>query len=53
MCESEQIDMLTTSDGIPNAEIYEMMAKARLEATIRQIPDEKTVEELVEFNNNL
>ena len=41
------------SRGIPNEEIYEMMAKARLEATIRQIPDEKTVEELVEFNNNL
>lgn len=41
------------SRGIPNEEIYEMMAKARLEATIRQIPDEKTVEDLVEFNNNL
>lgn len=41
------------SRGIPNEVIYEMMAKARLEATIRQIPDEKTVEDLVEFNNNL
>ena len=41
------------SRGIPNEEIYEMMAKARLEATIRQIPDEKLSEELVEFNNNL
>ena len=41
------------SRGIPNEEIYEMMAKARLEATIRQIPDEKFCEELVEFNNSL
>lgn len=41
------------SRGIPNEAIYEMMAKARLEATIRQIPDEKLCEELVEFNNNL
>ena len=41
------------SRGIPNEEIYEMMAKARLEATIRKIPDEKFSEELVEFNNNL
>ena len=41
------------SRGIPNEEIYEMMAKARLEAIIRQIPDEKTREELIEFNNNL
>lgn len=41
------------SRGIPNEVIYEMMAKARLEATIRQIPDQKMVEELVDFNNNL
>ncbi len=41
------------SRGIPNEEIYEMMAKARLEATIRKIPDEKFCEELVEYNNNL
>ena len=41
------------SRGIPNEVIYEMMAKARLEATIRQIPDEKLCEELVDFNNSL
>lgn len=41
------------SRGIPNEEIYEMMAKARLEAIIRQIPDETFCEELVDFNNNL
>ena len=41
------------SRGIPNEVIYEMMAKARLEATIRQIPDQSMVDDLVDFNNNL
>lgn len=50
---SDDLIFYLESRGIPHEDIYEMMAKARLEATIRQIPDAKTVEELVEYNNNL
>ncbi len=38
------------SRGIAYDDIYEMMAKAKLEAIFRQIPDASVVEELTEYN---
>lgn len=37
------------SRGLNREEIYEMMAKARIDATVRMIPDEKTKQEINEF----
>ena len=37
------------SRGLDREEIYEMMAKARIDATVRMIPDEKTKEDINEF----
>ena len=47
---SDEILFYCESRGIPADEIYEMMAKARLESIFSQIPDEKTVDELREYN---
>lgn len=49
----EELLFYMESRGIKEEDIYEMMAKARLEAVIKLIPDEATVEELVNYNNGV
>lgn len=46
----ESLMFYLQSRGIAYDDIYEMMAKAKLEAIFRQIPDAATVEELTEYN---
>ena len=47
---SEDFLFYLESRGIPFEDIYEMMAKARLESVFRRIPDTQTVDELAEYN---
>ncbi|MGN0362086.1 MAG: SufB/SufD family protein [Bilifractor sp.] len=42
----ESLMFYLESRGLNKEEIYEMMAKARIDATVRMIPDEKTKEEI-------
>ncbi|MGN0445149.1 MAG: SufB/SufD family protein [Acutalibacteraceae bacterium] len=46
----EELMFYMMTRGISYDEIYAMMAKAKLEAIFRQIPDRETVEELLEYN---
>lgn len=45
----ESLMFYLESRGLDREEIYEMMAKARIDATVRMIPDEKTKEDINEF----